>query len=144
MSTRMAEMERKTERKIAGHRAPPDAADYFAGGKQHEAFMGWIKTQPEERQQVLMNSWDSNDIIPALNDFKRTPSTRPREAAAKGNRIARSVGAGTSSPAAKPRLIADSTPSRPAGTKPAESLCRVRCLRAGTEPTPEQGPTSTT
>lgn len=95
VATRMAEMERKTERKIVAI-AHPDAADYFAGGKQHEAFMGWIKTQPEERQQVLMNSWDSNDIIPALNDFKSSITKAAREAAAKGNRIARSVGAGTS------------------------------------------------
>jgi hypothetical protein len=95
-------MTQETEKKIVRmvHR---DAPEYFNGGKQHQAFMAWVGTQPLERQGQILNSWDSDVIVPALDDFKAQRDKAAKEAARAGNRMARAVvptsGAAANAPA---------------------------------------------
>lgn len=95
VNTRFTALAQQTERKLV-RMAHPDAPDYFAGGKQHEAFMGWVQQLPEERRNSLLNTWDSEVIIPALDDFKKSTTKAAKEAAARGSRIARAVQSGNS------------------------------------------------
>jgi hypothetical protein len=56
--------------KQAVKRVHPDAEDHFTGGKKNEAFIGFIQTLPAERQAELADTWDSEVITRALDEFK--------------------------------------------------------------------------
>lgn len=90
-------------------RAHKDATDYFAGGKHRAAFEGWLKTQPEERQQRNATSWDSAVIIEDLDDFKASQEKAATRASQQKSRVSRAVVPTTGAAAsnAAPAVIGD-------------------------------------
>jgi hypothetical protein len=128
LDQRATELERKFEFK-AVRLAHKDAPEYFAGGKHNAAFVGWIQTLPEERQQVIATAWDSDTVCGFLDDFKAQRDKAAAQAARQTSRVARAVvptsgsGAGVTQPAEDPMELGW---NRARGNRP-----RVSAQRAG-------------
>jgi hypothetical protein len=76
---------------VAVKRAHPDALDYFAGGKHHTDFAAFVGSLPAERQQVLATSWDAEDNIGALDEFKSYRDKAAKAATQQERRTSRAA-----------------------------------------------------
>lgn len=83
-------LEQTFERKLVRQRHP-DAADYFKDGKHNGEFIAFVGTLPKERQDELANTWDSEIINAALDEFKTGKAKVEDEKTKQTRRIERSV-----------------------------------------------------
>jgi hypothetical protein len=83
-------LERKFEFKLVT-KTHKDAPDYFAGGKHNDAFKAWVSTLPEERQQEIATSWDSETVTSYLDEFKAQRDKAATQAARQKSRVERAV-----------------------------------------------------
>lgn len=51
-------------------KAHKDAADYFNGGPHHADFLKFVGALPKDRQEVLAETWDSDVLGTAIQEFK--------------------------------------------------------------------------
>lgn len=99
-------LERKFEFKLVT-KTHKDATDYFAGGQQNAAFVGWVQTLPAERQQEISTSWDSDTVTGYLDEFKAQRDKAANQAARQKSRVERAVTPTTGAAAAAAQPLED-------------------------------------
>lgn len=84
--------------------AHKDAGDYFAGGKHNAEFLKFVATLPPEKQQELASTWDSDVIIPVLDQFKESRDKANQRAASQQRRVDRAAAPSTTGGVDRPSI----------------------------------------
>lgn len=110
VQSRLGEVTESLERKFEFRlvtKAHKDALNYFAGGQQNAAFVGWVQTLSAERQQEISASWDSDTVTGYLDEFKAQRDKAVTQAARQKSRVERAVSPTTGAAAAAAQPLED-------------------------------------
>ena len=82
--------------------AHPDVERIWPGGEENAQFLAWANSLPEDKKQAALNSWQAEDLIPIIADYKKATTKATRDVAARGARMQRAVGATNGATASAP------------------------------------------